>query len=237
MPDEVVAAAVSEAHKLGLPVLAHPTDDAGLRAALRGPVDVLVHTTPETGGWDSSLAVALVGARIALVPTLKLWDWELARAGRDSATRARFQAAAVAELATFVRAGGRVLFGTDVGYMSDPDPAAEYAAMARAGMSADRILESLTTAPAAVFGGRRKIGRVEAGHAADLVVLEADPWTDPRAFAAIGWVVWGGRVAWVAGRLPRPAAQRDSGSAGSSGVADRLARARSRSARSRFASR
>jgi hypothetical protein len=49
-------------------------------------------------------------------------------------------------------AGGQVLFGTDVGYVSDYDPTDEYVFMRDAGLSYPRILASLTTAPAERFG-------------------------------------------------------------------------------------
>ena len=57
----------------------------------------------------------------------------------------RFMAAFVAAVA----AGGDVLFGTDVGYMRDFDPADEYALLASAGLSPMKILASLTSTPAA----------------------------------------------------------------------------------------
>ena len=40
-----------------------------------------------------------------------------------------------AQLREFTALGGQVLFGTDVGYMTDYDPSDEYAYMQRAGLS------------------------------------------------------------------------------------------------------
>ena len=69
-----------------------------------------------------------------------------ARPRRDA-----FTVEAIAQLTAFVKGGGEMLFGTDVGYMRDFDPADEYTLMTRAGMTPMQILASLTTAPAARF--------------------------------------------------------------------------------------
>ena len=47
MPVPVVRAIVLQAHQLGKPVFAHPTDNQGLAIALEGGVDILAHTTPD----------------------------------------------------------------------------------------------------------------------------------------------------------------------------------------------
>ena len=60
-------------------------------------------------------------------------------------------ATAVAELRAYSEAGGEILFGTDVGYLTDYNPAAEYALMQRAGVSFGKILASLATAPASRY--------------------------------------------------------------------------------------
>src|SRR5688572_33100720 len=60
----------------------------------------------------------------------------------------RFSDMGVAQLRAWHGAGGRVLFGTDVGYMDDYDPTGEYVLKRIAGMSFSQILASLTTTPA-----------------------------------------------------------------------------------------
>ncbi|HLF23004.1 MAG TPA: amidohydrolase family protein, partial [Burkholderiales bacterium] len=107
---------------------------------------------------------------------------------------ARFTETGVLQLKAFAEAGGQVLFGTDVGYMTDYDPTEEYVLMARAGLSPGQILTSLTTAPADKFGEKNRRGRVAAGMHADLVVLSADPAEDVRNFAKVRYTIRGGRV-------------------------------------------
>jgi imidazolonepropionase-like amidohydrolase len=190
-----VRAATNEAHRQHRLVVAHPSNDAGLAAALDGGVDVLAHTTPDGGPWDAALIGRMRQAHLALIPTLKLWTFELSRRGVDSATAQKFLRVAVEQLRAYSRNSGEVLFGTDVGYMTDYDPTDEYRYMQQAGMSFREILAALTTAPARRFGGGgRGTGRLEAGMDADLVLLDADPATDIRALSRVRSVWRQGRV-------------------------------------------
>jgi imidazolonepropionase-like amidohydrolase len=77
--------------------------------------------------------------------------------------------------------------------MSDYDPSEEYRLMASA-LEPMQILASLTTAPAARWKESGQRGRVAAGLAADLVVLEADPGADAAGFAKVRCTIRGGRL-------------------------------------------
>ncbi len=195
LPVPVVRAATTEAHRRHRLVLAHPSNDAGLLAALDGGVDVLAHTTPDGGPWDTGLIGRMKRAQLALIPTLKLWTFELSRRNVDSATVQKLLRVAVEQLKAYSGSGGEVLFGTDVGYMTEYDPADEYRYMAQASMSFRQILAALTTAPARRFGGdEHATGRLEPGMSADLVLLETDPATDIRALSRV-------RTLWRQGRV------------------------------------
>ncbi len=81
MPDGIIRALVNEGHSRGKPVFAHPTSAAGLMASVQAGVDVLAHTTPQSGPWDESILAAMRQARVALIPTLTLWRYELRHEG------------------------------------------------------------------------------------------------------------------------------------------------------------
>jgi imidazolonepropionase-like amidohydrolase len=104
---------------------------------------------------------------------------------------------AAEQLRAFSRAGGQVLFGTDVGYTQHFDTSEEFKWMSKAGMSYQEILASLTTNPAQRFGYSAHSGRVAKGLDADLVVLSADPAQDGSAFSKVRYTIRGGVVIYA----------------------------------------
>jgi imidazolonepropionase-like amidohydrolase len=178
MPLAIVQAATAEAHRKGKLVFAHPSLVEGAGIVIRGHVDVLAHTVEDPEHWDDSLVARLKAANVSLIPTLTLFSGEN---GPDAAHEGIFR-----EVKSYSDAGGQILFGTDVGYLTDyPLLTREFELLARAGLSFDQILAALTTAPAARFGFAATTGRVAAGQDADLVVLNGDPARDIRAFSRV----------------------------------------------------
>ena len=195
---EVIRAAVNEAHRRNKPVFAHPHSRDGLLAAVAGGVDVLAHTTPPSGPWDETVLAAMRQAKVALIPTLKVWTYLL----RDrTSLRDQWTRTNVGQLRAWLASGGMVLFGTDVDAgMDDYDPGEEYALMADAGMTFRQILSSLTTAPAEKFGESGRLGRIAPGLVADLVALSGDPSREVRTFAAVRYTIRDGKVIYRAAR-------------------------------------
>jgi imidazolonepropionase-like amidohydrolase len=195
MARNVARIAADETHRRGRLVLAHPTDIEGMRIAIESGVDVLVHTTigRSRTAWDAALIADLLAEDIAVIPTLMLWPYELKKAGLPQRTVELATGDAVQQLRDFSEAGGQLLFGTDVGYMSDYDPTEEYRLMARA-FSPMQILATLTTAPAARWRETDRRGRVAPGQDADLVVLEADPAADVANFAKVRCTIRAGSL-------------------------------------------
>lgn len=198
MPLDIAKAASAEAHRLGKPVFAHPSNRAGLDVAIDGGVDILAHTTADDGqAWTPELVERLKAHKMALIPTLTLWDVELRRDKAPEAVIKAFIAVAQRQLKTYADAGGEILFGTDVGYIDVFDTTEEYRLMSGAGLSFDQILGSLTTAPSARFGFGKK-GKVAVGMDADLAILSADPATDITAFAKVAYTIRAGQVIYTA---------------------------------------
>jgi imidazolonepropionase-like amidohydrolase len=121
---------------------------------------------------------------MAMIPTLKLF-------GGQPYTKYIQE-----EVGTYARAGGSILFGTDVGYLTDYDPSDEYALLAGAGLDWRAILASLTTAPAERWREGARRGRIAAGMDADVVVLAGDPAIDGKAFADVRYAVRAGRLVY-----------------------------------------
>jgi imidazolonepropionase-like amidohydrolase len=139
-------------------------------------------------------------ANMALTPTLKLWSWELGRLGVPPVGIARTQANAAEQVRAFRNVGGDVLFGTDVGYMTDYDPTEEYALLGLAGLSFPDLLAALTTAPGKRLAREPGAGLVAVGSPGDLVVLDADPALDVRALARVRYTIRGGRIIYESGK-------------------------------------
>jgi imidazolonepropionase-like amidohydrolase len=198
MSPEVVRAAVEETHKHGKLVFAHPTSVEAIRLAVDAGVDVIVHTTlGDPTPWDPSPVAHMKSAGVSVVPTFKLWNYELAKESVPAEVVTQLVAGTFKQLKSFRDVKGQVLFGTDVGYMHDYDPSDEYQRMRDAGMRPSEILESLTTAPAARMKEESRHGEVAKGFVADLVMLAADPFDNPRNFANVECVLRSGKLIYT----------------------------------------
>jgi len=190
MPVDIATAAVATAHAHHQLVFSHPSDSAGTLVALHAGVDVLAHAPDSVQGIDRGLLEALVRQHMAMVPTLKMFATTVS-------TRPGYLQPIYAEVRDFHALGGQLLFGTDVGYMTDYRTEEEFSALASCGLGAMDVLRMLTTAPAERFGVAQDKGTLAVGQRADLVVLDADPAQDVTNFARVRATVRGGRVLYL----------------------------------------
>ena len=195
----IARAAVGAAHSRHALVFAHTSNKDGLAVALEAGVDVIAHVPDETA---DVLPLLRCGAAdgVVMVPTLQMF----ARTVNESRA---YLDPLYEGLRAFRSAGGRLMFGTDVGYMRDYTIDGELQALKECGLDADAVLATLTTIPTEVFGVR-DTGRVAPGCRADLVLLGSDPWTDLTGFADVWMTIRGGRILWKA-----PAASDDTAGA------------------------
>ena len=196
MPLPMIQALTNEAHAQHKQVFAHPSNVAGLNAAIDGGVDILAHTAPMAGPWNAEMIARLLQHHMALIPTLTLFEVEARKFGESPQDEASDIATAVGQLRAFALAHGEILFGTDVGYTDAYDTAEEFALMHRAGLDVRAILASLTTTPASRFGFSRHKGRVAPGMDADLVVLQSDPAVEITAFSRVLFTIRAGQVTY-----------------------------------------
>jgi imidazolonepropionase-like amidohydrolase len=192
MPLDQARALVAAAHADGKPVFAHPSNLDGLNVSIDSGVDILAHTTPDSGPWSPDLTARILAHHMALIPTLTLFEVELKRGKASDEEVKRFVDTAVQQVGAYSKAGGQILFGTDVGYIDVVDTTEEYQQLGRV-LDWRQILTALTVAPAQRFGYTRK-GRLAPGMEADLVVLQADPAKDVTAFARIRMTMRHGQV-------------------------------------------
>jgi imidazolonepropionase-like amidohydrolase len=186
MDAAIVRAAAEVAHAKGKPVFAHPQNHTGVDNALAGGVDILAHTIPTEGSFTPGEIQEMKRRHTALIPTLTLWT----TVAQDPARVEKLVQAGADQVKSYLSAGGPILFGTDVGFMSKYDTTQEFEFMARA-MGWRDILASLTTNPSVFFNASTK-GRVAKGLDADLVILDADPAADTRNLAKVAYTIRGG---------------------------------------------
>jgi imidazolonepropionase-like amidohydrolase len=187
MPLEIAKAAVAAGHKHSQLVFAHPSDLQGVRVAMDSGVDVLAHAPDTIDGVDAALVSEMVGKHMSMIPTLKLFS------GSSHIARIRDI------VAQFHAAGGRLLFGTDTGFLTDYDVSEEYRQLQLAGLTFRDVLAMLTTNPAAEFRIGSHAGTVRPGNDGDLTVLSADPNTgDLRNFTHVLYAIRDGRVIFSA---------------------------------------
>lgn len=182
---DTLTALVDEAHDHGLMVTGHVHDLAELDKALRAGLDELAHMLLSNEPIPDETIHRMVQASVTVVPTLAIFS------GESLVT-------AVANLRTFLAAGGRVVYGTDLGN-EGPRPGIdplEVAGMSRAGMSPLDITRSATV-DAARHLGLDATGIIEPGKHADLVLLEGDPLNDASDLTRV-------RAVWRRGRLREP---------------------------------
>ncbi|RXZ47409.1 hypothetical protein ESP57_12630 [Agromyces fucosus] len=140
-----LAAVVASAHAAGVPVVAHVEGEGMSRLAIEAGVDAFAHT-PFTERLDDALIGRAVSAGQCWISTLFV-------AGYGEATPEA--EIALDNLGRFHAAGGRVLYGTDLGNGDQPlglNPA-ELALLVRAGLGASPVIAALTDPwPVAVDG-------------------------------------------------------------------------------------
>lgn len=192
MPLPIARAATAAAHERARLVFTHASNLAGVRVAQRASVDVLAHPPDATSGVDDALLQGLVAQRMSMIPTLKMFGTV---AGADP----EYLRPIHAVVRRFREFGGELLFGTDVGFMSDYSTEEEFRALVDCGLDGRAILRSLTTTPAARMGFAHDRGTIAPALRADLVVLDGDPVEDPERFARIRATIVSGRVVYDRG--------------------------------------
>jgi imidazolonepropionase-like amidohydrolase len=188
---EIARAAVDEAHHFGQLVFSHSTNLEGTRVAVAAGVDVLAHSPEVTEGIDSEFLQRMIKQRMTIIPTLKLFSHD------NNIAQIR------ALDLEFHRLGGRLIYGTDTGFLPDYDQGEEFRQLAQAGFGFRDVLAMLTTAPAELFHLSQHEGKVAPGMRGDITILSQDPATgDPGAFTAVKYTIRGGKIIWQRASSP-----------------------------------
>ena len=189
---DIAHAAVVEGHRNGQLVFSHASNLEGTSVAIEAGVDVLAHTPEATEGIDEAMLRQLVAQHMTIITTLKLFS-------RDN------DIANIRALdARFLQLGGRLIYGTDTGFLTDYDQGEEFSQLTKAGFSFRDILAMLTTAPTTLFHLSKQEGKVLPGMRGDLTILSEDPQSGgATSFTKVRYTIRQGKVIWDASQAGR----------------------------------
>jgi imidazolonepropionase-like amidohydrolase len=181
----IARAAVDEAHRYRQLVFSHTSTIEGTKVAIDAGVDVLAHTPERTSGFDEAMLRRMIAQHITIIPTLKLFSHD------DN----------IADIRgldyRFRQLGGRLIYGTDTGFLPDYDQSEEFRQLMQAGFGFRDVLAMLTTAPAELFHLSQREGKVMPGMRGDLTILSEDPASGHlEAFTKVRYTIRGGTVSW-----------------------------------------
>jgi imidazolonepropionase-like amidohydrolase len=199
---EEMKAIADEAHMLGLKVAAHAHGDEGIHDAILAGIDTIEH---------ASLAS---DATIQLARQHGTWfdmdiyndDYILATGtsnGTEQESLDKEKAIGLKQRQTFqraVRAGVKMLFGTDAGVYPHGDNGRQFAKMVQWGMTPIQAIRAATSSASEALG-RPEVGILRPGAYGDIIAVRGDPLQNVAVLEHVDAVVKGGVL--VKGRSPQ----------------------------------
>jgi len=195
-------AIVDEAHMLGLRVAVHAHGTSGIKDALRAGVDTVEHAS-----LADAEAFALAKQHGAYF-SMDVYDddYILAEGEKNGVfkeslekeralgrlQRENFRAA--------LRAGVKMIFGTDAGVYPHGDNAKQFAVMVTWGMTPLQAIQAATVSAAEALGRPQDVGAIAVGRYGDLVGVAGDPLKDVTVLQSVAFVMKGGEVVRQSGQ-------------------------------------
>jgi imidazolonepropionase-like amidohydrolase len=189
-------ALVDEAHMLGLKVAVHAHGASGIKDAIRAGVDTIEHASladeeaftlaKQHGTWFSMDVynddyIQAEGAKNGVFK--ESLDKEKMIGLKQRQT---FQAA--------VKAGVKMVFGTDAGVYPNGFNARQFATMVQWGMTPMQSIQAATANAAEALGRSSDVGAIATGRYGDLIAVEGDPLADVSRLQSVAFVMKGGEV-------------------------------------------
>jgi imidazolonepropionase-like amidohydrolase len=189
-------ALVDEAHMLGLKVAVHAHGTSGIKDAIRAGVDTIEH---------ASLADE---EAFALAKQHGTWfsmdiyddDYILAEGEKNGTFKESLEKERVIGLKqrqTFqaaVKAGVKMIFGTDAGVYPNGYNARQFATMVKWGMTSMQAIQAATANAAEALGRSGDVGAIAVGRYGDLIAVAGDPLADVARLQSVAFVMKGGEV-------------------------------------------
>jgi imidazolonepropionase-like amidohydrolase len=193
--DEELAAVIDETHRNGLTITAHATYDACIARVAEFGVDCVEHG----GSMSDTTIQMLVDKKIPIVTTFapivmqsrpeiarkfNIPEWKIEERIRAVSDTKRYQG-----LVNAAKAGVVIGFGTDAGSpaVGHDVISPELAFMVSVGVKKDNYdaIRSATSVAAQINKVESKLGTLEAGKLADVIVVDGNPLTDMDAIGRV----------------------------------------------------
>jgi imidazolonepropionase-like amidohydrolase len=186
LSDEILAAICEEAHKNGVKVSAHVTQGHNLQRLVNAGIDDAGHMVYDNLSDD--LINQMVENGVCVIPTLTVlkliqdkYGAPLLNSGKNNVKR-------------FIEAGGKIALGDDFLEAEEPwyrlgMPLMELQLLLEAGLTEMQIITAATKNGAEVCGISDKVGTIEAGKRADILIVKGNPLEDLQNIRNVAFVI------------------------------------------------
>ncbi|MFC3580660.1 Xaa-Pro dipeptidase [Sphingomonas hylomeconis] len=191
---EEMKAIADEAHMLHIKVAAHAHGDEGIRAAILAGIDTIEHCSLAS---DETLKLA-AQKRTWFDMDIYNDDYILATGtanGTEQESLDKEKIIGLKQRQTFqraVKAGVRMIFGTDAGVYPHGDNGRQFAKMVEWGMTPLGAIRAATSDAAEALGQTGDVGAIAVGRYGDIVAVDGDPLADVRLLEKVSAVIKGG---------------------------------------------
>ncbi len=189
-------AIVDEAHMDGLKVAVHAHGASGISDSIRAGVDTIEHASlvddegiklaVQHGTWFSmdiynTDYTQAEGAKNGVLPENLKKDADIGEIQRENFRKS-------------LKAGVKMIYGTDAGVYPHGDNARQFAVMVRYGATPLQAIQAATVNAGQALGWQADVGSLKVGHYGDILGVTGDPLADVTALEHPAFVMKGGEV-------------------------------------------
>ncbi|MBH0011899.1 amidohydrolase family protein [Pseudoalteromonas sp. NZS100_1] len=193
---EEMKAIVDEAHMRDLPVAAHAHGTSGIKTAIKAGVDSVEHASflddeaialaKEHGTWLSmdiynTEYTLTYGEQNGVGEENLNKERQVSKRQRDSFSRA-------------VKAGVKMVFGTDAAIYPHGDNAKQFSRMVEFGMTELQAIQASTINSAKLLKMDDQLGQIKTGFAADIIAVKENPLKNIKTLESVPFVMKAGVV-------------------------------------------
>src|SRR3569833_3188646 len=199
---EEMKALVDEAHMLGLRVAVPAHGASGIKDAIRAGADTIEHCS--LADAEAFTLAKQHGTYFSM--DIYNDDYIMAEGAKNGTFKESLEKEHIIvlkQLQTFqaaLKAGVKLVFGTDAGVYPNGDNARQFATMVQWGMTPMQAIQAATVTAGEALGRSADVGAIAVGRYADLVGVTSDPLADVKVLQTVAFVMKGGEIVKGAGK-------------------------------------